>query len=107
MKKKHLLPLLFLLFPLTAITAQAQNEKEKEIESETLEIPQRYRLCVSFRDKKENPYSVKRPQEFLSPKAIERRKRLGIKVDAYDLPVTPKYLRALEQNGCTIYNVSK
>ena len=107
MKKKHLLPLLFLLFPLTAITAQAQNEKEDEIESETLEIPQRYRLRVSFRDKKENPYSVKRPQEFLSPKAIERRKRLGIKVDAYDLPVTPKYLRALEQNGCTIYNVSK
>ena len=52
MKKKHLLPLLFLLFPLTAITAQAQNEKEDEIESETLEIPQRYRLRVSFRDKK-------------------------------------------------------
>ena len=94
MKKKYLFSLLLLLFPLTATTAQAQDTTEVENPDENIEIPQQYRLRVSFRDKKQNPYSVKRPQEFLSPKAIERRKRLGIKVDEYDLPVTPKYLRA-------------
>ena len=107
MKKKYLFSLLLLLFPLTATTAQGQDTTEVDEPEEYVEIPQRFRLRVSFRDKKENPYSVKRPQEFLSPKAIARRERLGIKVDKYDLPVTPKYLRALEANGCTIYNVSK
>ena len=107
MKKKYLFPLLLLLFPLTATKAQTQETAAEENLGIFLTIPQQYRLRVSFRDKKQNPYSVKRPQEFLSPKAIERRKRLGIKVDEYDLPVTPKYLQALQQNGCTIYNVSK
>ena len=107
MKKKYLFSLLLLLFPLTATTAQGQDTTEVHEPEEYVEIPQRFRLRVSFRDKKENPYSVKRPQEFLSPKAIARRERLGIKVDKYDLPVTPKYLRTLEANGCTIYNVSK
>ena len=107
MKKKYLFPLLLLLFPLTATKAQTQETAAEEDLESFLTIPQQYRLRVSFRDKNQNPYTVKRPQEFLSPKAIERRKRLGSKVDEYDLPVTPKYLQALRQNGCTICNVSK
>ena len=109
MKKIYLFQQLFLLllFPLAATTAQAQDAVEDEKSEEYVDVPQRYRLRISFSDKNDNPYSAKRPQEFLSPKAIERRKRLGIKVDKYDLPVTPKYLQVLKQKGCTIYNVSK
>jgi serine protease AprX len=62
---------------------------------------------VQFADKKENPYSVLQPQQFLSPRAIERRQRLGIAVEELDLPVTPKYLDALKQNGAKIYTTSR
>lgn len=62
---------------------------------------------VQFTDKKDTPYSIFKPQEFLSPRAIERRQRLGIEIDEMDLPVTPKYIAELKKKGATIYTVSK
>ena len=62
---------------------------------------------VQFTDKKNTPYSIFKPQEFLSPRAIERRQRLGIEIDEMDLPVTPKYISELKKRGATIYTVSK
>jgi hypothetical protein len=62
---------------------------------------------VQFTDKKGTPYSIFKPQEFLSPRAIERRQRLGIEIDEMDLPVSPKYIKELKKNGATIYTVSK
>lgn len=62
---------------------------------------------VQFKDKKGTPYSIFKPQEFLSPRAIERRQRLGIPVDEMDLPVSPVYLQTLEGKGAKIYTVSK
>jgi hypothetical protein len=62
---------------------------------------------VQFTDKKDTPYSIFKPQEFLSPRAIERRQRLGIEIDEMDLPVSPKYIKELKKNGATIYTVSK
>jgi hypothetical protein len=62
---------------------------------------------VQFTDKKDTPYSIFRPQEFLSPRAVERRQRLGIEIDEMDLPVSPKYIKELKKNGATIYTVSK
>jgi serine protease AprX len=62
---------------------------------------------VQFTDKKDTPYSIFKPQEFLSPRAIERRQRLGIEIDEMDLPVTPKYINELKKKGATIYTVSK
>ena len=62
---------------------------------------------VQFKDKKGTPYSIFKPQEFLSPRAIERRQRLGIPVDEMDLPVSPMYLQALKDKGAVIYTVSK
>lgn len=62
---------------------------------------------VQFKDKKGTPYSVFKPQEFLSPRAIERRQRLGILVDEMDLPVSPQYISELKKKGVAIYSVSK
>lgn len=62
---------------------------------------------VQFTDKKETPYSIFKPQEFLSPRAIERRQRLGIEIDEMDLPVTPKYIEELKKKGAKVYTVSK
>lgn len=62
---------------------------------------------VQFKDKKNTPYSILKPQEFLSPRAIERRQRLGILVDEMDLPVSPKYIYELKKLGAEVYTVSK
>jgi hypothetical protein len=42
---------------------------------------------ISLTDKAETEYSLKKPQKFLSKKAIERRKRQGLRIDSTDLPV--------------------
>ena len=69
--------------------------------------PVAYRYRVTFTDKSNNSYSTKRPEEFLSPKALERRRKFGIKVDQYDLPVTPIYLEYLSRQGFRVLMTSK
>ena len=48
---------------------------------------------VAFTDKKGTPYSIDKPEAFLSPRAIELRKAHGIAIDERDLPVSPNYVR--------------
>ena len=62
---------------------------------------------VQFTDKADSPYSVDRPEEFLTQRSIERRNRLNIKVDEYDLPVNPLYLQAVKDCGAQLLNPSK
>ncbi len=62
---------------------------------------------VEFTDKNDSPYSVLKPQEFLSPRAIDRRKRYGIAIEENDLPVNPQYLSEVRATGATVLNVSK
>ncbi|MBO4574743.1 MAG: S8 family peptidase [Bacteroidales bacterium] len=62
---------------------------------------------VQFTDKANSPYSIDNPDEFLSAKALERRARLNIAVDEYDLPVNPQYLQAVADCGAQLINPSK
>lgn len=62
---------------------------------------------IQFKDKTGTPYSINRPQEFLSPRAIERRQQQGIPIIENDLPVTPSYLRRIKMYGGKIYTTSK
>lgn len=48
---------------------------------------------VAFTDKKGTPYSIDKPEAFLSPRAIELRRAHGIAIDERDLPVNPDYVR--------------
>lgn len=48
---------------------------------------------VAFTDKKGTPYSIAKPEAYLSPRAIELRKAHGIPIDERDLPVNPDYVR--------------
>ncbi len=73
---KHLL--LPLAFALTATGAWAQQDTLK------------YR--ISLRDKAATEFSLQRPEEFLSQKALDRRRRQGLQVDSTDLPVCRKYV---------------
>lgn len=100
MKKIFLLAIIF-IFGNVALSAQS---------------PAKY--WVQFTDKKESPYAIDRPSEFLSPKAIENRKRFNISITENDLPVNPHYIsqvtaldsgmilftRSKWLNGITIYS---
>lgn len=61
---------------------------------------------VEFTDKNDSPYSLTRPAEFLSARALERRARQGIAVVENDLPVSPAYIRALEQRSGAAHHAS-
>lgn len=50
---------------------------------------------VEFTDKSNNPYSIDRPWEFLSQRALDRRTAQGIAITETDLPVTPSYVEGV------------
>lgn len=67
--------------------------------------PSRY--WVQFTDKNESPYSIDRPEEFLSQRAIERRAKYNIAIDELDIPVNQSYIEAVADCGAEILNPSK
>lgn len=100
---KKIFLLLLAAFSLQAI-AQDIAENDSIIYQK---VEKHWRFRVSLTDKKDCGFNVKKPERFLSQKAIDRRKRYGLTVDEYDLPITQKYLDALTKAGLTIYNKSK
>ena len=62
---------------------------------------------VQFTDKNDSPYSIDNPEAYLSQRALERRARLGIAIDEYDIPVNPQYLEAVANCGADLINPSK
>ncbi len=71
------------------------------------EFAPHYKYRVQLRDKKGTPYSVKRPEQFLSRKSIARRQRQRLKIDKTDLPVTPSYVEAIAGTGASVLLASK
>lgn len=66
-----------------------------------------YMYRITLADKRGTPYSLSRPHEFLSQKAIDRRLRQSLSVDSTDLPLSPAYLREIEAAGVEIVSRSK
>ena len=62
---------------------------------------------VQFTDKNNSPYSIDNPEAYLTQRALDRRARLGIAIDEYDLPVNPQYLQAVADCGAQLLNPSK
>ncbi len=83
---------LLLVFLTTNISGYAQ------------EFPSWY--LVSLKDKKNSPYSISTPSDFLSPKAIERRQKANIAIDSTDLPINPNYVDSLVNYGLQIFHKS-
>lgn len=65
------------------------------------------RHLIQFVNKVDTSYSIHRPYEFLSAKAIERRRLAGISIDINDLPVSNQYLTEVKILGARIHNTSK
>ena len=66
-----------------------------------------YRLYLRDKDLQHTPFSVNRPEQFLSARSIERRKRQGLPVDVTDLPIAPAYLDSVSRTGIEIVGKSK
>lgn len=101
---KNIFAVLCIAVGLCPFHAGATGRKSRP---EYKKIEKHYRYRVGFTDKNGNGYDVKHPEKFLSEKSIARRRRLGIKVDAYDLPITPKYIASLRKLGLEVFSQSK
>lgn len=73
----------------------------------TIKLPKSYQYRIYLHDKKGTSFSLKRPEQFLSAKAIQRRKRQGINVDSTDLPVSRIYVEQLQRLGLKIMGTSR
>ncbi len=65
------------------------------------------RYMVFFKDKANSRFRTSQPQEFLSPRAIERRNKQNISVTDQDLPVNESYITDLEDLGFKVFFKSK
>ncbi|MDR1504256.1 MAG: S8 family serine peptidase [Prevotella sp.] len=66
-----------------------------------------YKFRLTLKDKGQTPYTIDKPEEFLSSKAIERRHRQGFAIDTSDLPISSEYLKTIENVGGVIVAKSK
>ena len=57
---------------------------------------------ISFKDKQATTYTLEHPEQYLSPKALERRRRQGIAIDSTDLPVCDRYVEAIGREGLKV-----
>lgn len=65
------------------------------------------RYLVLFKDKTGTPFSIDKPEAFLSKRAIERRQKQNIRITSRDLPVNPTYLSQIRQTGATVWYSSR
>lgn len=73
--------------------------------AQVLIAPNKY--WIGFSDKNNSKYSMSRPEEFLSQKAIDRRNKHNIAITHYDLPVNQNYIDSVKALGFQILAVSK
>lgn len=83
----------FLAIALLATGASAQQDTLK------------YR--ISLKDKAATEYSLKKPEKYLSAKAIERRRKQNLPIDSTDLPVCRKYIDEICKQGVKIVVTGK
>lgn len=88
-------PVLIALCSFTPLLAQDAEEAELNF------------YWAAFADKADSPYRVDEPAVFLSPRAIDRRKRSGIAITPQDFPPNPDYLAQLVAAGGRIHHRSR
>lgn len=86
---------LFLIFSRSRLVAQAK----------TPVILDRFR--VEFSDKKGSTFTLARPWEFLTPRALQRRSRYGIPIALDDLPLAERYVEVVKSVGAKVLVRSK
>ncbi len=62
---------------------------------------------IKFTDRNNTIYSIDKPEQFLSPRALLRRQKQNIYIDSTDLPVNSWYLDSLRRTGAKVLFASK
>jgi serine protease AprX len=62
---------------------------------------------VQFTDKKNTPYSLNTPLEFLSQRSLDRRAKHAAPLTMEDIPVNPAYVDSLRAKGARIMFISR
>jgi len=62
---------------------------------------------IQFKDKANSPYSISKPEAYLSVKALKRRSKFNISITENDIPVNQSYLSELTKLGLKIVSTSK
>lgn len=62
---------------------------------------------VELKDKIGSAYTLKKPEKFLSAKALHRRAKQSLPVDSTDLPLSATYLKRLRKAGLQVIGGSK
>lgn len=57
---------------------------------------------IGFTNKNGTPYSIENPNDYLTARAIERRKKQSISITTDDLPVNPSYTESIKSYGVKI-----
>lgn len=93
-----------MLFSALSMSAQNYIKIEKEKTTENLEGDTQtrqinyYIFPVYFKDKANSTFSIDKPEQFLSKKAIDRRLKYNIAINQQDLPVNYQYLKILQDS---------
>ena len=66
-----------------------------------------YKFRIILKDKGTSNFSINKPEEFLSSKALERRKQQNIAIDESDLPISPDYIKEIQKTGAIVVTNSK
>ena len=118
MMKKYLMLYAFLIMALSLMAREDRVSNFEQLmrlpritETDVVSFPggrcMMYRLYLRDKDLQHTPFSVNRPEQFLSARSIERRKRQGLPVDVTDLPIAPAYLDSVSRTGIEIVGQSK
>ncbi|WP_235391710.1 S8 family peptidase [Segatella hominis] len=116
--KKYLMLYAFLIMALSLMAREDRVSNFEQLmrlpritETDVVSFPggrcMMYRLYLRDKDLQHTPFSVNRPEQFLSARSIERRKRQGLPVDVTDLPIAPAYLDSVSRMGIEIVGQSK
>jgi len=73
----------------------------------TRSVSAEYYFYVQFTDKKNSPYTLSNPGEYLSQRSLARRTAFKISPDSADLPVNLTYVTQVKQKGVEIHSRTK
>jgi serine protease AprX len=62
---------------------------------------------IQLNTKAGTPFSIDKPESYLSQRSIERRAKHGIEIDSADLPVNPLFIDSLRSMGFAIKHTSR
>ncbi len=65
------------------------------------------RYMVFLNDKENSPYTLDRPEDFLSARALERQQSHDYQIKPEDLPVNPTYVEQVAGTGAEVYYRSR